>query len=69
MKSIHALSALLPGHGTYVSKIPARDHTWHPVKMHGKPMLSTGGGKLSALSSLLAVALFQRRPARYRRSD
>jgi hypothetical protein len=69
VKSIHAFSVLLPGHGTGVAIDPERCHVSSPLKANCTRSLNPGGRKTSALSSLLAVALFQRRFTSRRQRD
>jgi hypothetical protein len=57
MKSIHAFSALLPGHGTSNSTPPNTNHS----RPHSVSASIGSGNKITAIASLLAVALFQPR--------
>ena len=75
MKSIHAFSALLPGQGTRFNRgtslaiHPEKGHAPNLVKANGERALDTGRSRLSALSSLLAIALFQSRSTPRRPRD
>jgi hypothetical protein len=75
MKSIHAFSALLPGHGTSLSFDSKRGHALSPMKTNDrrsfgvKGSVSRNGSKIAAIANLLAVALFQRRAVAGRRRD
>jgi hypothetical protein len=65
MKSIHAFSALLPGHATSNLPPPNSNHS----RPHSVSASAGGGNKITAIASLLAVALFQPRAIPRRQRD
>jgi hypothetical protein len=76
MKSIHAFSALLPGRAAGVASDPDRGHAVNPVRANANRSfaiadgsVSRNGGKIAAISSLLAVALLQGNSGAGRRRD
>jgi hypothetical protein len=69
MKSIHAFSALLADHGPGVPANPEKNHPLRPITMSAKHRGGAGNRRISAISTLLAVALFQCPPSPRRPED